>query len=274
MIEPRSEVVVLDGRCFHYLEWGRADDPPVVILHGHSGHAWQAHHPAQTLATNHRVLALDQRGHGDSDRGDVYGAKPMAADLRAFLDHLGAGRAALVGHSLGGMVALGFVAQFPERVDRLALGDIGPEVASAGVDRIQRQIRGPDVFSDVEEAYAAQLAGDPTADPPTLRFRVEHNLVRLPDGKLTWKHDKALRDGTAPYDNYSTDEQWAIWAAIDVPVLILRGEISDLLSVDIAERMLAANRRASLVTIPGAGHSIATDAPDLVTAALADFLAP
>lgn len=272
MIEPRSRHVVLDGRRFHYLEWGRADDPAVVILHGHSGHAWQAHHPAQVLATRRRVVAPDQRGHGDSDRGDVYGAKPMAADLLALLDALEIERCALVGHSLGGMVASGFVALHPERVERLVLGDIGPEVAPAGVERLQRQMRAPDGFADVDEAYASQLAANPTADPATLRFRVEHNLVSLPDGTLTWKHDRALRDGTARYDNFGLDEQWAIWAAIEVPVLILRGELSDLLSVDIAERMLAANPRATLVTLAGAGHSIATDAPDQVAAALDDFL--
>ena len=92
------------------------------------------------------------------------------------------------------------------------------------------------------------------------------------DGSLTWKYDPALRDRSARYDNYATDEQWAFFAAIDVPVLILRGECSDILSVEIAERMLGANPNATLVTLPGSGHSVATDAPDLVAAALDDFL--
>jgi pimeloyl-ACP methyl ester carboxylesterase len=272
MVAPRSGTVLVEGRRLHYLEWGDRSAAPVVILHGFSGHAWQAQHPARALGATHWVLALDQRGHGDSDPAEIYGAKPMVADLIAFLDTLGIAQVALVGHSLGGIVALCATALYPKRVTRLVLGDIGPEIASEGVERIQRNVRERDVFESVDDAYEQQLALNPTADPTALRERVEHNLRPCPDGTLTWKYDRALRDGTARYDNFTGDEQWAFWRAITVPVLVLRGEISDILTPDIADRMLAANSRARLVTIPDAGHSIATDAPDRVTAALVEFL--
>lgn len=272
MVEARSELVVVDGRRLHFLEWGRADAPVVLILHGFTGHAWQAEVPAAVLAARYRVLALDQRGHGDSDRGDVYGSVPMVADLIGFLDGLGIDRVALVGHSLGGIVGTCAVALHPERFTHLVLGDIGPEPAPEGVARIQASVAERAVFTSVDDAFEAQAALNPTADPVALRHRVEHNLVPGPDGTLVWKYDPALRDGTARYENYATDEQWAFLAAISVPILILRGELSDILSVAIAERMLATNPHASLVTLPGAGHSIATDAPDLVTAALDAFL--
>ena len=272
MAEARSQTVVVDERRLHFLEWGPADAPVVLILHGFTGHAWQSDHPAQVLTPRYRVLALDQRGHGDSDRAEVYGSVPMAADVIGFLDALGVEQVALVGHSLGGIVGTCVTALHPERVTELVLGDIGPEPAPEGVARIQRNVAERDVFTSVNDAVTAQAELNPTADPVALRLRVEHNLVEQTDGRLTWKYDVALRDGTAVYENYSADEQWALFAGIAVPVLILRGELSDILSPDIAARMLAANPNASLVTLPGSGHSIATDVPDLVAAALVDFL--
>jgi pimeloyl-ACP methyl ester carboxylesterase len=264
--------VAVDGRRLHFLEWGSTDAPAVLILHGFTGHAWQSDHPAQVLADRFRVLALDQRGHGDSDRADVYGSVPMAADVIGFLDAIGVAQVALVGHSLGGIVGTCVTALHPERVTRLVLGDIGPEVASEGAARIRRNVAERDVFTSADDAFGTQMALNPTANPIALRIRVEHNLVAQPEGTLTWKYDPALRAGSARYENYATDEQWAFFAGIAVPVLILRGELSDVLSPEIAERMLAANPNAALVTLPGSGHSIATDAPDLVAAALSDFL--
>jgi len=273
MSAPRAASVVVDGLRLHLLEWGPVDGPAVVILHGFTGHAWQAEVTAAVLADRYRVIALDQRGHGDSDRAPVYGTVPMVDDVVAVLDALGVERCAYVGHSLGGLVGTCAVALHPERFTALVLGDIGPEPAPAGIARIRANVAERDVFTGVDDAFEAQAALNPTADPMALRHRVEHNLVAVGDGTLTWKTDPALRDGTAAYDNYATDEQWAFLAAIAVPILILRGELSDILSVPIADRMLAANPRASLVTLPGAGHSIATDAPAGVAAAIDEFLA-
>jgi pimeloyl-ACP methyl ester carboxylesterase len=276
VIEARSQSVAANGLRLHLLEWesrlASSDAPVVVILHGFTGHAWQAELPAQVLADRYRVIALDQRGHGDSDWAPVYGAVPMVADLIGVLDALAIERVALVGHSMGGLVGTCAVALHPERFTHLVLGDIGPEPAPEGVARIRASVAERDVFTSVDDAFAAQSALSPTANPIALRHRVEHNLRTLPDGSLTWKYDSALRDGTAPYENYPADEQWAFLAAITVPILILRGELSDILSKDIAARMLAANPHASLVTLPGSGHSVATDAPDLVAVALAEFL--
>lgn len=273
--EPRARFVTVAGRRLHVLDWGAAaapDGPVVTILHGFTGHARQADLVAPALVPAHRVLALDQRGHGDSDPADVYGAKPMVDDLVAVLDALGVERAALVGHSLGGIVATATAALHPGRVTALVVGDIGPEVAPEGIARIQRSVAERDVFVSVDDAFEQQARLNPTADPAALRHRVEHNLRELPDGTLTWKYDRALRDGRARHDHFAPDEQWALWSAITVPVLVLRGECSDVLSEEIAGRMLAANPYARLVTIPGAGHSIATDAPQAVAAALVDFL--
>jgi pimeloyl-ACP methyl ester carboxylesterase len=271
--EPRASDVTHDGVRLRVLEWGPDDGPAVVVLHGFTGHARQAQFVAPTLADRYRVIAIDQRGHGDSDRAPVYGTVPMTADLMAVLDALGIDRAALVGHSLGGMVGLSAVAQHPDRFTHLVLGDIGPEPAPAGVARIQAGVAERHVFADLDDAVAAQAALSPTADPEALRHRVAHNLAPTADGRWTWKYDPALRDRTAPFENHPPDTLWAFLAAVTVPVLLLRGEVSDICTAETAERMRAANPRLAVVTIPGAGHSIATDAPAAVATAVADFLA-
>jgi pimeloyl-ACP methyl ester carboxylesterase len=165
-----------------------------------------------------------------------------------------------------------FSASYPERVDRLVLGDIGPEIDPKGADRIQHQVREQDVFASVDEAYALLASHDPYADPHALRSRIEHNVRELPDGSLTWKYDVALRDGTAQYENFGRDELWALWTAVERPVLILRGEHSDILSEDVTARMLAANPHAHLEVLEHAGHSIATDVPEVVGAAIRRFI--
>ena len=269
--EPRSQFLTLHGLRFHRLEWG-ADQEPVLILHGFSRHARQAAPTAEALAPHHRVIALDQRGHGDSDWADTYGTRRTVSDVLALLDALHIESVALVGHSMGGMVSTAFAALHSERVRAVVLGDIGPEINPTGIARIQRQTAEQDAFASIDEAYEISLANDPYADPSALRSWAEHNVRELPDGTLTWKYDKALRDGTAKYDNFAGDEHWAFWSAISVPVLILRGEHSDILSQDIATRMLAANPHAELQTLPNAGHSIAIDAPRLVASAVVDFL--
>ena len=193
--EAVSASVTLNGLRFHYLDWGNEDAPPLLLLHGFTGHARHWEYVAGELRSRFHVLALDQRGHGDSEWAPVYGSGPMVDDLAAFVDTLGLGELSLVGMSMGGINGLLYTATHADRVSRLVLGDIGPEVAPAGVERIRRQVASRDTFESIDDAFEFQRANNPRATPWALRERVEHNLVELPDGTLTWKYDRALRDG-------------------------------------------------------------------------------
>ncbi|MER5353533.1 alpha/beta fold hydrolase [Kitasatospora sp. NPDC002551] len=117
-------MVELPGLSLAYRESGPADGPPLVLLHalGERAADWDVVLPA--LAPHHRVLALDQRGHGDSGRPGRYGLEAMRDDVLAFLDALGLARADLVGHSMGGAVAYLVAQRRPERVGRLVLEDV------------------------------------------------------------------------------------------------------------------------------------------------------
>lgn len=270
--EAVSAHVTLNGVRLHYLDWGNDDAPPLVLLHGFTGHARHWEYVAGELRSRFHVLALDQRGHGDSEWAPVYGSGPMVEDLAAFVDALGLDRLSIIGMSMGGINALLYTAQHADRVDRLVLGDIGPEIAPDGVARIREQVASRDTFASIDDAYEAQLANNPRATPWVLRHRVEHNLKELPDGTLTWKYDRALRDGTASRIDTPSDEQWALWRAITVPTLIVRGADSDVLSPEIAQRMLDEQPNAELVTIDDAGHTLTIDQPEVFVAVVGAWL--
>src|ERR1700730_766814 len=117
----------------HYLDWGPADAPPVVLLHGITGHARVWDHLASRLVPGRRVLALDQRGHGDSDPApdDDYGVGTMADDVAAFVDGLRLPRFGLVGHSMGGRLAIRYAGEHAAPLQQLLILDIRPDIPLA-----------------------------------------------------------------------------------------------------------------------------------------------
>jgi pimeloyl-ACP methyl ester carboxylesterase len=250
----------LGGLSFHYTDWG-GDGPPLVMLHGLSGHARTWDHTAAALSDRYRVLALDQRGHGDSDWAPEYGIGLMAADLLAFMDALQLREVTLMGLSMGGLVSFVFAAAHPERVRRLMVLDIGPEIAPAGSRNVAAATAASDVFASEDEAFAQARAANPRPTDETLRHRVRHNLRSQPDGTLTFKYDKVLRSQPGAWLELTADQLWAAWRSVRCPVLLVRGEDSPILAAETAQRMLAENPNVSYASIPDCGHSITLDRP-------------
>jgi pimeloyl-ACP methyl ester carboxylesterase len=240
------------------------------MLHGFSNHAASWRRLAEALPER-RVLALDQRGHGDTEWATVYGSRRMVADVEAFTEAMGLGRFDLLGLSMGGINALGFTGANPGRVDRLVVIDIGPEIAPEGLSRIMTAVRQADVFASEEEAFAQARAGNPIPRDEVLRERVVAGL-KPTEGGFTFKFDKALRDGSAEQDAYTADELWKLWEAVDAPTLLVRGELSDILAPDVAEQMVARLPGSRLVTIPGSGHTVPLDQPELLAHTVREFL--
>jgi esterase len=266
-----SRRVDIGGLSLHYLDWG-GDGPPLVMLHGLTGHAHTWDHTAAALSDRYRVLALDQRGHGDSEWAPPYGGGQMAEDLLAFLDALHLGEVTLMGLSMGGLVAFIFSASHPERIRDLIVLDIGPEIVPAGARQVAAGLAANRVFGSEDEAVAQARAFNPRPTEETLRHRVRHNLRSLPDGTLTFKYDDALRERGAIFDR-STAQLWDAWQAVSCPILLVRGDESDILAVETAQRMLASNARASLVGVPDCGHSITLDNPQGLLDAVNPWLA-
>ncbi len=266
-----SRNVEIGGLRFHYTDWG-GDGPPLVMLHGLTGHARTWDETAGALSQRYRVLALDQRGHGDSEWAPRYGLVPMAEDVLGFLDALGLADVTLMGLSMGGLVSFVFAAAHPDRVTRMVIMDIGPEIAPAGAANVASGLAANDVFGSEDEAFAQAREGNPRPADATLRHRVSHNLRSLPDGTLTYKYDKALRSPRALFD-LTPDQLWAAWRAVSCPVLLVRGDDSDVLAAGTAERMLAENRGASFAAIPDCGHSITLDRPQGLIDVVSPWLA-
>ena len=270
----RDQTVTLHGSKFHYTEQGDPAAPAIIMLHGVTGHARTWDDEGAALASRYRVIALDQRGHGDTDPPpDVdYTIAALAADLAAFVDALRLERFSMVALSLGGRVSIQYGGTHPGRVERQVVVDIGPDIAPAGRLRVGRMMAGtPERFSALEDVLAYQRANNPRYTDALLRAREEYGVRRLPDGGYTWKYDRGLRDLVRSGKWSDPIDLWPAWKALDHPVLLVRGAESDILTADIAKTMLEAQPNAELAEVADAGHTVAGDQPAAFVGLLTRF---
>jgi pimeloyl-ACP methyl ester carboxylesterase len=263
------------GLRFHYRDWPsqKPGAPDLVLLHGYTGHArsWDAF--AAGMTDRYRVLALDQRGHGETDwaPADAYGTGDMADDLAAFVKALGLKHFTLLGLSMGGMVAMEYAGRRPPELAAVVIVDIGPEIVTSGAERIRTGVRQADVFASRDEAFAQARAGNSRPPEAHHRHRVDNSLMRTEDGKWTWRFDRALRSPTTLRPR-NPDQAWTSCANIAVPTQLIRGELSDILAVEVAERMTKTIPNIRFDTVKDSGHSVSLDAPDGFLAAARAFL--
>ncbi len=223
---PVDQYILLNDLRLHYRDWGNVpgaavDGPPVLLLHGYTGNARSWDPLARLLRRRFHVLALDQRGHGESAWAADYQVEHFVEDIEAFVRALDLAPVILVGMSMGGRNAFHYAGAHPESVAKLVLGDIGPEVAPDGRARIDASIELDDVFATPEEAVERVLAGNPRAQPGPARQRALSNLMRLADGRWTYRFDKALRSPETPLPRPDPELAWAVLPKISSPTLLL-----------------------------------------------------
>ncbi len=271
-----DELIDLRGLRFHYRDWaGPTPDAPVlVLLHGYTGHARSWDSFAAAMSARYRVLALDQRGHGETQWAapEDYGTAEMVDDLQAFVSALALDRFALLGLSMGGIVAFDYAGRRPAALATLVIVDIAPEIDPLGLSRIHDNVARTDTFDSVDEAFARARADNPIPPEAEQRHRVVHSLMRTADGRFTYRYDRALRDPDNPRQGIPAEEGWRLVANIAVPTLLVRGELSDILSRSIAERMVSTIADCRLIEIPGSGHSVPLDKPAEFLRAVDGFL--
>jgi esterase len=271
----RDHVVNLHGQRFHYTEWGDDAAPAVVLLHGITGHARTWDDEAAALAARFRILALDQRGHGDSDPapdGD-YRTSTLAEDLAVFVDALALRSFRVVALSLGGRVAMAYAAHHPGRIERLVIVDIGPDIAAAGRARIGGALAAtPEHFATLEQARAWIRAANVRYTERALQQRVAHGVRATADGGFSWKYDRAIRDAIRAGRWEDPIDLWPAWCALACPTLLIRGVDSDVLSAETAKQMVARCSHARLVEVADAGHSVPAEQPDRFLALIDEFL--
>lgn len=258
-----------DGLTLCFREFGDdSDRAPVICLPGLTRNSRDFEDLNPHLARQRRVLSPDLRGRGLSDydtKWKNYHPLTYVADTFALMDHVGIEGAVLVGTSLGGLVSMIMAAQHPERIVGIVLNDVGPEIATEGLARITRYAGklGPVDSWDAAQAqaqavYGAALPGlddDAWARLTRRAYRADDNGVPVLDADP--QIGTALRElGPTGPDPWETFE-----ALGDVPILLLRGAHSDILSTDIVARMRAKKPDLKVVEIPDRGHVPLLDEP-------------
>lgn len=267
-----DRTIQLNGLRFAYREWPHPGAPALLLLHGYTGHArsWDAF--AAAWQERFRVLALDQRGHGGTEYADDYAPERMVEDVAGFVEALQLGPATIVGASMGGRNSFIYAGKHPDAVAKLVIIDIGPEVPASASDRIRSNVLQRDVFDSPEQAFAQARAANPRPADDVLRKRTNEGLKQLPDGRWTFKYDAKLRSPNRPLQRPNPEEAWRRLRAITAPVLLLRGSASDLLSPELAQRMVHEMRDCRVVEIADSGHPITMDQPAAFKAAVDAFI--
>ena len=254
-----SRNIVLRQLRFHFLEWGAPDAPTIVLLHGghQSAHSWDL--VSLYLARRYRVLALDQRGHGDTEwaRDVAYSNHEMSLDAEAFIGAVGLERPILMGHSMGGRNAMLLTRRASSLLRALVIVDVGPEVSDRGRAVIAGFVRDNEEFDDLDHFVRNVQQYDPYRSREHIERTVKYNMLQRADGKFVSKCDANPRRlgivrGSGPQENITLEEA----GAFDLPVLVVRGADSRILAAEAAERFRDALPRGTLVTVPDCGHNV------------------
>lgn len=261
---------------------GDPSGPPVLLVHGggQTRHSWAG--TARALAdAGWWAISYDQRGHGNSDRapGGDYSTITFAHDCVAMCDAVRAehGRApVVVGASLGGLAGLLAAGELsPGCASALVLVDVTPRLERSGVDRIvgfmlERVEAG---YASLDEAADAVAAYQPHRPRPSDHSGLEKNLRLDPDGRWRWHWDPQMFLGERPLGTATMVERFDDAArSLELPTLLVRGAMSDLVSEQTAQHFLELCPSASFVDVSEAGHMVAGDRNDAFSAAVLEFL--
>jgi pimeloyl-ACP methyl ester carboxylesterase len=275
VVLPDERHVAVGGLRFRYLDWGTNGKRPILFLHGGAltAHTWDL--CCLALRDDFHCIALDQRGHGDSDwspDGD-YSLVAQREDVKGFAAAIGLDRFVLVGMSMGAINGLAYAIAYPETLSALVLIDAGPNVRRPGSSRIRNFVNGGVEPSSLEAIIARALEFNPRRDPVILRRSLMHNLRRQDDGNWVWKYDRR-RFQAMGGDRHAAERRGLAdgLATVTCPALVVRGGESDVFHDEDAERLATGLPDGRWVKISRAGHTVQGDNPKDLVAALRDFL--
>ncbi len=260
-----------DGLRLHYRDHaGPADRPPLLCLPGLTRNARDYEGLAERLAGQWRVICVEFRGRGES----AYAKDPMTyvpltylQDVEALLAEMAIERFVAVGTSLGGIVTMLLAGTGPERLAGVVLNDVGPELNPAGLARIRTYVGRPVWHPTWMHAARAVAEGNADVYPDygiEDWLRTAKRLYRVnSSGRIVLDYDMKIAEPFRVPGNEAGPDMWpTIDALRDRPVLIVRGERSDILSAETAEKMLARLPEGELVTVPGVGHAPTLEEPE------------
>lgn len=256
-----------DGTRLHFTDQGTGT--PIIALAGLTRNGRDFDHVAPHLNT--RLIRLDYRGRGRSDWADPasYTIPQEAADTLALMDHLGLEKAAILGTSRGGLIAMVIAATARDRLLGVALNDIGPEIAETGLEVIKSYIGKP----PAQKSYAAAAAFRAKAwthfaNVPMDRWLAEvaQHYLETPDG-LTLRYDPKLRDAVLAAGAQPAPDLWPLFDALaGLPLALIRGANSDLLTAETAAEMQRRRPDMIFADVPDRGHVPFLDEPAALAA--------
>lgn len=271
-----------DDLKLHFRDYPAAADaasggsrPPVLCLHGLTRNARDFETLAPHLAKQGwRVLCLDMRGRGDSEyarESSTYTPMRYCDDVMALLDQQDIERFVSIGTSLGGLMTMGLATVIPERIAGAVLNDIGPVMATAGLQRIKTYVGVGRSFPTWVHAARALEGTHGRAHPgQPLDFWIgmaKRAMTLTGSGRIVFDYDMKIAEPFATFDPQEQADLWPAWEALTkAPVAVLRGALSDLLS---AETLAEMQRRApdlDTVTLEDIGHTPTLDEPESVAA--------
>jgi pimeloyl-ACP methyl ester carboxylesterase len=282
---PEARYYQSQGLRLHFSDWGNRSAPPLLLVHGGLDQSRSWDRIAQGLKNSFHVMAPDLRGHGDSDwaKGSSYSLADHIYDLECLARFAGLENVTIVGHSMGGMVALAYAGTYPEKVSRLVVLDGVTVFPGAAIKPIEvrvgewvndlhriaeRKIRQFPAIADGAERMSGR---NRRLTPEQALHLATHALRRNTGGGYSWKFDPYLR-ARAPY-RLSPQDHAALWSRIQSPTLLVSGSESFLPDPE-AAGVLGHFRHAKLVKIEGAGHWLHHDKADEVLDILQAFLEP
>ena len=277
---PRDEFVEANGLRFHYREWGDTRTRhAVVMLHGYAETSEAWNETAQDLAREFRVIAIDQRGHGQSDRATDrdYTRASQMEDLEVIIESLGLRSVMLIGHSMGGANAICYAAEHPEMVTALVVIETAPEVLRSGIETIRRLLATGASFSSLEDAIESFREFFPYATTEQIERRVRASLTVNDDGMYVWDFDPIFRDPTnRPPDpdpgQRRLSDLWDCADRVQCATMIVRGAETDMLTPEAIQRLHRRVSGSRVSLIEDAGHSVPTDQPAALSLNIREFL--
>ena len=272
MTAPRSHFIEHAGLRLHHLEWGREGRDAIVLVHGSRLHAHVWNDFARRFSDRYHIIAIDQRGHGESawGGGEEYHLEDLCRDLHAHVQARKLSRFTLVGHSLGGRASLLYAHRHQSELERLVLVDITPgrppRVAGPG----RGEGRQPRAFESEDGAIAYLAQAMSRAPRHLVEESVRHGMRRDDAGLYVWKYDPVhfARRVTPP----AGLDLWQVASEIPTPTLLQYGSESDVVDAELASRLQKTMRRCTVERVEGAGHGLFTDRPDAFAESVERFL--
>lgn len=266
---PTSRSFISQRLKLHYLDWGNADAPPMLLIHGGRDHCRSWDWTAQRLRARWHIIAPDLRGHGDSawsPEGN-YVSSAFVYDLAQLIHQLDRGPVTLISHSLGGGIALRFAGLYPDKVAKVvAIEGLGlplelqlkraatpfAELLREWIERKrQASARQPRRYATIEDALERMKAENSFLSDEQARHLTLHGANRNEDGTWTWKFDNYLYSGQ--FNDMPLEDIYALWGAIRCPTLLMHGTDS-WVSNPAVDGSLAHFRNAQVVEFEKAGH--------------------